>query len=467
MRLLLLQPALYNRPQDRSSGLIPPLGLAYLAAYTPPHWRVTIHDEQLQGARLPDADLVGITVTTWTANRAYELADHYRGLGTPVVLGGVHPSMMPDEALQHADAVVIGDAETVWEQVVLDAEQGTLQPRYQASPQPLTDLRHPRRDLLDGRYMFTAVNTIRGCPFRCEFCAIDHFYEGKVRRRPLDEVMAELETLPDRTVYFVDGNLYGNSRADRRRFIELCNAVEEGQKQGRLRFRTWVAYAPVDALDDDDALAAARAAGCRVLRIGFESIDSRTLEEMRKSQNVEMGPERYAELIRNARRHGLMLTGEFLIGADSDTRETLERTREFILGSGLDLMRLNVLQPLPGTDLLARWKADGRLLVHDFPRDWDRYQDDAFISVVYRPANLTAEELQEFAIECGREFYSYRRIARRGLRSALTTGDAAGAGMMAMVATKSRGVYYDFRQGSRARGMASRVRRRLLRALRA
>ena len=467
MRLLLLQPALYNKPQDRSSGLIPPLGLTYLAAYTPSHWDVTIHDEQLQGERYPEADLVGITVTTWTANRAYEVATHYRDRGTPVVLGGVHPSMVPDEAARFADAVVIGDAEGIWEQVVADAEAGELKPRYQAVPEPLKKLRLPRRDLLDDRYMFTAVNTIRGCPFRCEFCAIDHFYQGKVRRRPLDEVMAELETLPDRTVYFVDGNLYGSSRSDRRRFIELCRAIEDGMREGRLRFRTWVAYAPVDALDDDEALAAARRAGCRVLRVGFESIDSQTLQEMRKDQNVEMGPERYAELIRNARRHGLMLTGEFLIGADSDTHETLERTREFIMGSGLDLMRLNVLQPLPGTDLLERWRADGRLLVHDFPRDWDRYQDDAFISVVYRPANLTAEELQDFAIECGREFYSYPRITRRGLRSALTSRDAVGAGMMAMVAAKSRGVYYDFRLSGRTHGLVSRARRRVLRALRA
>jgi len=468
MRLLLVQPALYNRPQDRSGGLIPPLGLTYLAAYTPPHWEVTIHDEGIQGVSLPEVDLVGITATTWSINRAYEVAAHYRRRGTPVVLGGVHPSMLPQEAQQYVDAVVIGDAEPVWERVVNDAEAGRLESTYHAPPTPLKGLRIPRRDLLQGRYMFTAVNTIRGCPFRCEFCAIDHFYEGKVRRRPLPEVVAELETLPaERPVYFVDGNLYGHSRKDRERFVELCNAIEQGQRQGRIKFDAWVAYAPVDALEDDEALAAARAAGCHVLRIGFESIDSRTLQEMRKKQNVDIGPQRYRELIANARRHGLMLTGEFLIGADSDTPETLRLTREFILDSGLDLMRLNVLQPFPGTDLLARWQQDGRIVVSDFPREWDRYQDDAFLSVVYRPRNFEARELQDFAVRLGREFYSYPRIARRAATSARHAHSLRGALMMAAVAMKSRGLYYDFELGDEdaVRGTASRIRRRFLRAL--
>ena len=469
-RLLLLQPALYNRPQDRSGGLIPPLGLAYLAAYTPPDWDVRIHDEGIDGVKLPDADLVGVTATTWSVNRAYELAAHYQERGTPVVMGGVHPSMLPDEAGARCDAVVIGDAEPVWPQVVEDAAAGRLQPRYTSPPQPLEGMKHPRRELLRGRYMFTAVNTIRGCPFRCEFCAIDRFYEGRVRRRPHDEVLAELATLPgDRPVYFVDGNLYGHSKGDRTRFVDLCRAIEQGQRRGTIAFRHWVAYAPVDALADDEALAAARAAGCQVLRIGFESIDPQTLEEMRKGQNVRMGPQRYAELIRNARRHGLMLTGEFLIGADADTHETLERTREFILGSELDLMRLNVLQPFPGTDLLSRWQADGRLTIGDFPADWDRLQDDAFLSVVYRPEHLTAEELQQFARQTGREFYGYRRIARRALRSARSTRSIRVPGMMAMVAAKSRGLYYDFRLDDEdaAHGMASRIRRTLLRTFRA
>ncbi len=465
-RLLLVNPALHNRLQDRSGGLLQPLGLAYLAAYSPPGWDVRIHDEQLQGPASMDADLVGITATTWSVNRAYALAREYRGRGIPVVLGGVHPSMLPDEAGRFADAVVVGDAELIWADVVRDAAAGRMEPVYRPATPGLVGLRQPRRDLITGRYMFTSISTVRGCPYRCEFCAIDRFYGGKVRRRPLDEVMAELRTLDERPVYFVDGNLYGHSKHDRRDFIALCRGIEEDQGAGRLRFDGWVCYAPVDALADDEALAAARDAGCRVMRVGFESINEASLAEMRKRQNVRMGADRYRELIANAHRHGLMVTGEFLIGADGDTPESLRETREFILTSGLDLMRLNILQPMPGTDLLARWQGERRLTIHDFPADWDRLQEDAFLSVVYRPKHIGGRELQEFARETGRAFYGYRGIARRTLRGVRRMHSLTGTVAMAAVNVKSRGLYYDFDTRGRSR-LGSEIRRRLLRALRA
>ena len=465
-RLLLVNPALHNELQDRSGGLLQPIGLAYLAAYSPPDWVVRIHDEQLQGPAPMDADLVGITATTWSVNRAYALAGEYRKKGIPVVLGGVHPSMLPDEAGAYADAVVVGDAEQIWADVVADAARGELQPVYRPATPALEGLRQPRRDLLTARYMFTSISTVRGCPYRCEFCAIDRFYGGKVRRRPLDEVVEELRTLDERPVYFVDGNLYGHSRRDRRDFIELCRRIADDQREGRLRFDGWVCYAPVDALADDEALDAARDAGCRVMRVGFESINAESLAEMRKRQNVRMGAERYKDLIANAHRHGLSVTGEFLIGADGDTPESLRETREFILSSGLDLMRLNILQPMPGTDLLERWQTDGRLTIDDFPADWDRLQADAFLSVVYRPKHFTARELQEFARETGRAFYGFRSIARRTATGAARMRSLTGTVAMAAVNVKSRGLYYDFEAHGSSR-IGGEIRRRLLRALRA
>ncbi len=465
-KLLLVNPALHNELQDRSGGLLQPIGLAYLAAYTPPDWEVEIHDEQLEGPAPADADLVGITATTWSVNRAYTLAGEYRARRIPVVLGGVHPSMLPEEAGEYADSVVVGDAEQIWADLLGDAIRGELKPVYRPATPPLEGLRHPRRDLLTARYMFTSISTVRGCPYRCEFCAIDRFYGGEVRRRPLDEVVDELRTLDERPVYFVDGNLYGHSKRDRGQFIELCRRIAEDQRADRLRFDGWVCYAPVDALADDEALDAAREAGCRVMRVGFESINEASLAEMRKRQNVKMGADRYRELIANAHRHGLSVTGEFLIGADGDTPESLQRTREFILSSGLDLMRLNILQPMPGTDLLRRWQSDGRLTIGDFPADWDRFQDDAFLSVVYRPKHFTGRELQEFARETGRAFYGYRSIARRTAEGAARMRSLTGTVAMAAVNVKSRGLYYDFEAHGSSR-IAGEIRRRLLRSLRA
>ena len=264
-RLLLVQPRYENPRLDRNQRTLYPLGLAYLASYVPDHWQVEAVDEQDGLVDVErDVDLVGISTTTLTATRAYAIADGFSRRGVKVVLGGVHASMCPEEALEHCDAVCIGDGEPVMARLLADFEDGRLQPRYQVPPQSLDGLRRPRHDLFGGRYAFLPVSTSRGCPFDCAFCAINRFYGGSYRLRPVDEVVADLRALPagHDIVFFTDGNMYGYARRDRRRFHELCAAMVEERAAGRLPFSYFTCYASVNALADEEALDLADGAGC-------------------------------------------------------------------------------------------------------------------------------------------------------------------------------------------------------------
>lgn len=311
-KLVLIQPRFDSPKLDRNQGTLAPLGLAYVAAYTPATWRVELIDEQVEASRYPEADLVGLSTTTGSATRAYEIALRYRARGTPVVLGGVHASMVPEEALRFADAVVIGDAEPVWARVVEDVERGSLQRRYESPIEPLEGLRTPRRDLLQGKYLLGSISTSRGCPFRCTFCAIHNFYRDTCRMRPIDEVIAELRTMRSRLVFFTDGNLYGYTKDARARFLALCRAIEAGRADKTIRCLGWVAYASVNMLEDDEALEAAARAGCKNVLVGFESVNPASLKEMRKSANVPR-VDRYGALIENAARHGILVTAEIVL----------------------------------------------------------------------------------------------------------------------------------------------------------
>jgi radical SAM superfamily enzyme YgiQ (UPF0313 family) len=429
-RLVLIQPRFANAALDRNKGAMPPLGLAYVAAYTPATWEIEVHDEQVEPEALPAADLVGLTTTSLTITRAYEIAAHYRARGTPVVLGGVHASSLPAEAEGRADAVVVGDVERVWETVVRDAEAGRLQPRYDGEMGPLDDLRRPRLDLFRSRYTYAPVSASRGCPFRCDFCAINRFYGGTYRRRPVEGVLEDLRHTGRPFVFFTDGNLYGHSQRDRAAFVELCREIVKARRCGRLPWRAWTCYASVNALDDDEALGLAREAGCRALLVGFESIDPESLREMNKSLNLRFGPESYPRLIENAHRHGLVVVGELVVGTDHDTLETLRQTARFIDTSNLDLLRLQILQPLPGTKLFDRLQSEGRLHLHDFPADWERLSDDFILGVHYETRHLSRRELQQWVVDTGRRFYAPGPSLLRSLKAGLRSRDAVAPALL-------------------------------------
>ena len=439
--LTLIQQLFQNADLDRNQRTLYPLGLGYLAAYAPEHWTVRLVDEQLEAVDLDAAtDLVGISTTTMTINRAYELADGFRARGVPVVLGGIHASVCPDEALDHCDAVCIGDGEPLIATNLADAERGSLQARYHAEPGSLDGLRPPRRDIFPPGYGFLPVSTSRGCPFDCAFCAIHSFYGGRYRQRPVAEVLDELASLPKghRVVFFSDGNLYGYSPADRARFMELCRGIASLREAGKLPFSRWTAYGSVNALDDVEALDLAARAGCLALFVGFESINPASLEEMGKKLNLRFGVDSYERLVRNAQERGILVVGEIVVGADADTAAVLAETAAFLERIDFDLLRLQILQPLPGTRLFARLQAQGRLHLRDFPADWRKLCEGFTMGVHFDTVAVPAKDLQHWVKDTGLAFYHPLRIARRVGRVLRLTRSPGLAATVAVMNFKSR-----------------------------
>jgi len=397
-------------PQKKTFyGFAPPLGLAYIAAATPGHWDVEILDESSGPGdylkRKPD--LVGISAMTVQATRAYRIAAHFKTRGIPVVMGGIHPSMCPDEALAHVDTVVSGEGEEIWPRVIGDFEAGRMARFYRAeTPVDLERLVRPRRDLFPRRRLVDVLQTARGCPFDCSFCAVSTFNGRLFRLRPVDDVLDEIRSLPKRIVMFNDDNLIGSGPAHR----ERAAALFEGMIRSGTRKR-WVSQASVNVADDERILRLMKASGCAGLLIGFESLDPETLNRMGKAANLKRGEPAlfYREVIRKLHRHGIAVLG-FLITDPAEGREAILRQIAFIRSSGVDLINYPVLTPFPGTRLYAEKKDS--IFYNHYPSDWDAYDRGRLVF----PSRLPPAEFYALREWMTRDANSVRRAMERGWR---------------------------------------------------
>jgi len=399
------------------SSRFPPLGLGIVAALTPGHWGVDLVDENWEPFVYQDADpstgsgqtLVGITAFTASANRAYEIAAAYRERGVPVVMGGIHASMCADEALRFVDAVVVGEAETVWPQVVADVEAGQLRQVYRGEWTDLVGLPHPRRDLFHPGYMFASVQTSRGCPMDCEFCSVTAFNGRRYRRRPPEEVLDELETIPQKMLFFVDDNIIGYGRESREQALAIFRGMVE-----RKMDKWWFCQASLNFADDEEVLHWAGRAGCKMVFLGLEAEEVDVLAEVNKRLNLRRGVESYEEAFRRIHRAGIAVLGAFIFGMDGDTPESLRHRTEYMVHSGVDVMQKTFLTPLPGTRLFDQLRNEGRLLYTDFPRDWERYDMG---EAVHRPQGMTPEALTQVMGESGRRMYAWPVLVRKAVRT--------------------------------------------------
>ncbi len=377
--------------------LAPPLILPLLAGLTPPDVDVRLIDENVERVD-PDtpADWVAITCMTASAPRAYAVADAFRERGVPVVMGGIHPTVLPDEAGAHADAVVIGEAEPVWSQVLADLAANRLQPRYRHPEYAdLAGLPRPRRELLRvARYLTTnVVQTARGCPNACAFCTVSTVSGRKYRFRPVDEVVEEVRPLGG-WVGFVDDNITGSAPRAKRLFEALIP----------LKLR-WVGQADLNVAKDPELLSLAARSGCQALFIGLESLSQENLRAAGKSPNIgtDMG-----EAIRKIHRAGIEIIGSFVLGLDGDDRDVFARTAEFAERHKLAAAQFSVLTPFPGTKSREQLEQEGRILEHD----WSRY---TMSNVVFRPLQMTDLELRRGQRYAYRRFYSFPSILKRCL----------------------------------------------------
>ncbi|MFQ5586376.1 MAG: B12-binding domain-containing radical SAM protein [Thermodesulfobacteriota bacterium] len=404
-RLLLISPLASKSLMGKDFYFrLPTLGLLKVAALTPPEWEIKIIDEKVEPLDLSqDADLVGITAMTPAVNRGYEIADHFRGRGINVVMGGMHPSKMPEEALGHVDSVVIGEAEGLWTTVLEDFKSGSLKRIYRHDSYPsLDNLNPPDWELYrDKRYLpVHFVETTRGCPHDCDFCSVTNSFGGRFRNRPVDDVISEIEGLQPfegrfilkNVVFFVDDNIISN-RAHARKFLKRI-------KPYNLK---WLGQTSVNIVHDTELVKLMADSGCMGLLVGFETLSNSNLSTVGKNFNH---PETYIDVVKKLHDHGIGVDGSFVLGLDDDDEGVFDRTLEFINRAKIDVCYFSILTPYPGTGLHQRLKSEGRI----FDFDWSNYTTS---NVVYQPKKMSPQKLFDGYYYALKNAYSYPSIFRR------------------------------------------------------
>jgi len=376
------------------------LTLPYLAGMTPPEWNTRIQIDSLHPVTGDEAaDLVAITVLTQRAPRAYELADRFRARGVPVVLGGAHVTLNPDEAAQHADAIVIGEAEDLWTTVLADAEAGSLKPRYKADDlHCMEKLAKPRFDLITNNKYYTLlrpVQTTRGCPHRCDFCTVTSIYGHSYRHRPVAEVIEDIKAIrrTSRYVFFVDDNLAASPDYSAELFEALIPLKISWSAQLNLQFA-----------ENEKLLKLAARSGFQMAVCGVENVSPENLASVHKAQVNR--PERYRELITRYRRNGVIVLAGMIFGFDTDTEQTIADNVAFMKREKIPMISLYILTPFPGTPLFARLKEEGRLL----STDWSRY--DSY-TCVHRPMHMSPKRLTELFWDAYRQITTAPAVLRR------------------------------------------------------
>lgn len=373
------------------------LSSLYVAAALPAGVRAQIVDEEVDVLDFDtDADLIGISFMTFNAPRAYEIADRFRARGKTVVVGGYHPSLLPDEASRHADSVCVGEAEGTVPQMIEDFRNGRLKPRYVAGPVSLAGLPIPDRTLIQ-RGQYAPVDTVqatRGCPHACSFCSISAFFHRRFRTRPVDEVIDEIRPL-SRYLLFMDDNI----TASRSYAEELFNRMIPLKKQ-------WFSQCSIRIAYDDRLLKAAAASGCRGLFVGLESLAQDNLERWNKRFNKAKD---FEWAIKRLHDHGIGVVPGVVFGYDGDTPAIFDETLAFLLRTNVDALQATILTPFPGTPLHQEMESQGRIT----DRDWSHYD---FSHVVFEPLRMSPAQLRAGHDRVLTEFYSWKNAGRRFLR---------------------------------------------------
>jgi len=404
MKLALVKPNLGRKGPSQyiDEGRMEPLPLGVLAGMTPRDIEVVLYDERMESIPFDEpADIVAINVGTYTARRAYEISAEYRKRNVPVIMGGMHATLLPDEVALHADSVYIGDAEFKWHKVLEDARQGKLKPIYSAPvgvPQPGVQ---PRREIFKGKgYLpVTLMQFGRGCRYQCEFCAVSVYFNKKQYYRCIDELLLEIDAQDRKHIFFVDDNLISDIEAAKLLFKELIP----------FKIR-WVSQATIDMTLDPELMKLMSDSGCVGNVIGFESISKNNLRSMKKTPNLVGDYRDYEPQLEILRDHGFQTWAAFTLGHDDDTEETIRQTVEFALKSKFIFSAFNILMPYPNTPLYRRLYAEGRLL---FDGKWWLHPEYRFNHAAFIPAKMTPDELTEASFNAREKYNSIRSIIYR------------------------------------------------------
>jgi radical SAM superfamily enzyme YgiQ (UPF0313 family) len=409
VRLTLVHPCIGRRAGDRSyirTWQMEPLPPALIAGITPRDVEVRFYDDRMEEIPFDEpTDLVALSVETYTARRAYQIASEYRQRGVPVVMGGFHASLCPDEVARHAESVVVGEAEALWPDVIDDyrhARNGGGRKIYrQEGRTNLTGANPDRRIFRGKRYLPVGlIEAGRGCHFKCDFCAVQTVFQATQTRRPVDEILAEIAAVrhEKKLIFFVDDNITSN----------LPQAKEFFRALIPLKVR-WVSQASINVAHDEELLDLLERSGCMGVLIGFETLNPDNLRAMNKTFNTMRGG--YEKALENLRRHKIRLYGTFIFGYDEDTPDQLPRSVAFAREHGFYIAAFNHLTPFPGTPLYERLEQEGKLLYEN----WWLDETYSYNKVPFRPARMTAEEVERCCVEARRAFYSWPSILKRSV----------------------------------------------------
>ncbi|MBN1385794.1 radical SAM protein [Candidatus Woesearchaeota archaeon] len=406
MRILLvsltkdfLRAAKPHKPKGTIFLRFPSLALANIAALTPKEDRIIVADEQISPINYDiEVDLVAISVNTSIAERAYEIADRFRKKGVKVVFGGLHPSLMPDESLKHADSIIIGDADGMWEKMLKDLKAGKLKKRYiNDQKRDLGYLPIPKWEIFKGMgYVNTNfVETSRGCPHHCRFCSTSPFYHHRHRTRPIQDVIRDInnvKSFPKKFIFFVDDNIIGDREYAKKLFKALIP----------LKIY-WISQATADIGEDEELVRLAAKSGCFGLFLGFESISKANLDDMGKGHNHIA---KYKKSIATLHKHGIGIEAGFIFGFDKDDRTVFRHTLDFLNDTKTDSFLAIYLTPIPGTVMHKEFRKQKRIISDDYPK-YD------FRHIVFKPKNMTAQEVYDGVSWITRRFYSKKAVIRR------------------------------------------------------
>jgi radical SAM superfamily enzyme YgiQ (UPF0313 family) len=407
-RLLFINPTNIHRGLGNiKSTAWPPLNLPYLAAVTPKHYQISVIDENIEPFEFQKADIVGITAYTATVTRAYQIAQMYRNKGICTVMGGIHVSMMPDEALRYCDTVVAGEAEGVWPKVLEDFEAGNLKDRYKGAWASLENLPIPRRDILkNSYYRWGSIQTSRGCPMSCSFCSVTAFNGGRFRRRSQDAVIEELDLIPQKRIMLTDDNFIGHGKEDRewtRAFF--TRILDKGIN------KTFFGQTSILLGKDRELPRLAARAGLKMVLIGIESVNSKTLESYGKHSDIRRFDQyQCKELITNIRNAGIAVLGAFVLGSDEDDHTVFHSTMEFIKSAHIDVLQITKPTPLPGTQFWKDLQQENRIISKDFPKDWEDFR---LTKMVYQPLKLSIEDIYMGFTYLRKVYYSIWETLKR------------------------------------------------------
>lgn len=384
----------------RSKDAMEPLAISALAALTPDSFEREFYDERLEEVPLTlDSDIAAISVDSFAARRAYQLAAHYRKQGIKVVMGGYHPTLLPDEARLHCDALVAGEAEPVWENLLHDAARGELKPFYRGtgSYDP-AGIRYDETIFKGKKYLkIVPVQAGRGCKFSCDFCSVSAFFEKKSKLRPVEQVLAEIRRRGGIYFALVDDNIFLDKTYTR----NLLEGLKPLKKK-------WGCQVSLDITGHEELVALMAKSGCISVTIGFESLNRANLKSMKKTVNLKND---YEKAIGIFKKYGIMVHASFVFGYDGDRNDSFEKTLDFALEHNFFMANFNPLIPHPGTELYRRLKAEKRLIYDTWWNDSSYQYGRAF----FTPRGMTSDELTGGCYRIRKKFNTYTNIVKRAL----------------------------------------------------